>query len=270
VWRYLKAAFWSRVPLPGLGEMPFNALAVAGFAILGFGHPGFWLLGLGLETAFLFSLASNKRFQRVVDARMADPPHSESVQEAQQRQTLILRLSLEGQEKLAALERSLERIADLYRTQGVDNFLASSNTEALHKLAGLYLRLLVARQNLSAADVRATGVQLDHQIEGLTQELKGDRTLSRTARKTKQATVEILRRRLQTLRRRDEAIEEVDSDLTRIEAQVALALDHATMRGQPEAISGRIELVSGLLESNGYGDLDMDVVDAGAAMAGRT
>src|SRR5262245_16204019 len=69
--RYLKAAFLARPTIAGLGEVPVNLLAVAGVAILGFGCPGFWFLGLVLEAAFVFGLPSQPRFQQWVDAQEA-------------------------------------------------------------------------------------------------------------------------------------------------------------------------------------------------------
>ena len=65
MWRYLKAAFLVGVEVPALGRLPVNALAAAGFFILGFGHPGFWFLGLAAEAAIVPTLAFNKRFQNV-------------------------------------------------------------------------------------------------------------------------------------------------------------------------------------------------------------
>ena len=53
MWRYLKAAFLVGVPVPALGRVPLNALAAAGFLILGFGHPGFWFLGLAAATSLV-------------------------------------------------------------------------------------------------------------------------------------------------------------------------------------------------------------------------
>jgi hypothetical protein len=68
VWRYLKAAFLVGVDVPALGRLPVNALAAAGFFILGFGHPSFWFLGLAAESVIVPALAFNRRFQNVVDA----------------------------------------------------------------------------------------------------------------------------------------------------------------------------------------------------------
>ena len=58
MWRYLKAAFFVGVELPALGRVPLNALAAAGVAILGFGHPGVWFLGLAAEAAIIPALAT--------------------------------------------------------------------------------------------------------------------------------------------------------------------------------------------------------------------
>jgi hypothetical protein len=40
---YLKAAFYWKVRLGGLGYLPMNILILIGFGILGIGNPGFWL-----------------------------------------------------------------------------------------------------------------------------------------------------------------------------------------------------------------------------------
>ena len=74
MFRYLSAAFTARPRVPGLGEMPVNLLALAGFGIVGLASPAFWFLGLGLEAAYLFGLASNSRFREIVDARTAPAP----------------------------------------------------------------------------------------------------------------------------------------------------------------------------------------------------
>src|ERR1700760_812773 len=68
MFRYLKAAFWAAPKLAGLGRLPVNILALSGFGILGFGHAGFWLLGLAFEGTYLYALVSSPRFRNVVDA----------------------------------------------------------------------------------------------------------------------------------------------------------------------------------------------------------
>ena len=74
MFRYLSAAFVARPRIPGLGQVPVNLIGLAGAGILGLANPAFWFLGLGLEVAYLFGLASNRRFRDIVDERPAPPP----------------------------------------------------------------------------------------------------------------------------------------------------------------------------------------------------
>src|SRR5688572_28151857 len=61
LWGYIKAAFNAR-PL-GMFVAP-NWVGLALFALLGWWNPAFLLIGAGLELAYLYALATNKRFQR--------------------------------------------------------------------------------------------------------------------------------------------------------------------------------------------------------------
>ncbi len=73
-------------------------------------------------------------------------------------------------------------------------------------------------------------------------------------RESRIATQSILKKRLANIHRREQTLAEVDSDLTRIEAQVDLILENATMQGKPETISTDIELASDLLGAGVFGD----------------
>jgi hypothetical protein len=59
---------------------------------------------------------------------------------------------------------------------------------------------------------------------------------------------------LQNLLRSGQTLEEVDSDCARIEAQVDLLLENATMQGKPQTIASDIELASDLLGLGIFGD----------------
>ncbi len=62
---YVRAAFSAR---PIGMFVPPNWVGLGAFALLGVANPGFWVLGAGLELGYLAVLATNQRFQRVVDA----------------------------------------------------------------------------------------------------------------------------------------------------------------------------------------------------------
>jgi hypothetical protein len=243
VFRYLKEAFWARPDIGGLGRVPWNAILVAGAVILGFGEHSVWFAGLGLETLYLYALTTNARFQTWVDAQDLARVRSNDDTETK---ALLKTLASGSRSRVQSLEEKIGKIEELYRESQADEFLFDSNREALHKLASLYLRLLVAQRNISGMSAETAEQSLQSQIEKLRKELAGN-IASEPLRDSKKATLNILTQRLENLRRRSESLQEIESDLTRIEAQIDLALEDASLKGKPTAISGNIDLVSHLL-----------------------
>lgn len=264
MWRYLKAAFLVGVPVPGLGRLPLNAMGAAAFGILGFAEPSLWLLGLGLETSVLFALTTSERFRRVIDAQ-----HLSSAEQDvdAQRRALISALTPELQRRLIDLTRTCQKVLDINR-QGEDTFLIDTNRDALHRLEWVYLKLLVARNNLASIPADAAETNLKSQIAELNRSLASN-TVSGTLRQSKEATLAILQERLANIRRRAETIEEIESDLARIEAQTQLLLENATIQGKPSSISTDIELASNLASTNLYGDSGSAVADIDQKLGGK-
>lgn len=251
MWRYLKAAFWARTDIAGLGRLPLNVLGLTGCTVLGFGHPAFWLIGAALETAFLAGLATSDQFRRLIDAR---DRQVEQIDEAGEHDTLVKNLAPERRERLAKLEQRSAKIIQLYRDAETDDVILDGNREALTKLSGLYLKLRVAQQNLESIHAASVGEQLQQQIAEIKDELCAAR-FRPSLRESKEATLRILEQRLANLDRREQSLEEIESDLTRVEAQIDLALENAGMRGgQPDTISTNIKLVSHLPDDSTFGD----------------
>src|SRR5208337_2140621 len=109
----------------------------------------FWLLGMGLETVFLFSLASNPRFQKVVQAQALQL--SEGDAEAK-RLALIRELPADSQKRISGLTRQCDKILNVYRNLQAEDFVVGTNQEALRRLQWLYVRLLVGRYHLAATN----------------------------------------------------------------------------------------------------------------------
>ena len=257
MWRYLKAAFLVGVDVPGLGRVPVNVLAAAGFAILGFGHPGFWFLGLAAEAAIVPTLAFNKRFQNVVDAenRQLSSDNSEA-----KRSSLIQLLPADYKKRLSDLQRKCSKVLEVYRNAQAEDFLIETNQHALDNLQWVYLKLLIARYHLLTAGTEDTPDSLLKKIATLEKEL-GDSDETPALRQSKAATLEILKRRVANIQRREQSLEEVESDLTRVESQVDLILDNAAMQGKPQTISSDIELASDLVSGGMFGDAESTVAD---------
>ena len=257
MWRYLKAAFLVGVDVPALGRVPVNALVAAGFLILGFGHPGFWFLGLAAEGAFIPALAFNKRFQNVVDAE--DRQLSSGDSQAK-RTSLVQLLPPEDKKRLAALERKCDKVIEVYRNAQAEDFLIDTNRQALENLKWVYLKLLIARFHLLTAGTDDTPTALSQRIDALESDLKNNQD-TQALRQSKSATLDILKRRLANVYRREQSLEEVESDLTRVESQVDLILDNAAMQGKPQTISTDIELASDLVSGGMFGDAESTVAD---------
>jgi len=257
VWRYLKAAFLVSVNVPALGRLPINALVAAGFLILGFGHPGFWFLGLAAEGAIVPALAFNKRFQNVVDAEEREISTGDS---QAKRSSLVQLLPAEDKRRLAALERKCDKVIEVYRNAQAEDFLIDTNRQALENLKWLHLKLMVARFHLLTAGTDDTPEALTQKIEALESDLKDNQDTA-ALRQSKAATLDILKRRLNNVHRREQSLEEVESDLTRVESQVDLILDNAAMQGKPQTISTDLELASDLVSGGMFGDVESTVAD---------
>lgn len=255
MFRYLKAAFWERPSVPGIGAIPVNALAFLGLMILGFGQPAFWLLGLALEAGYLYLLSTSERFQNLVDARLK---FNEAESGESRARATVDALSPAARGQYDALVARCTEVEQAYSRNAeaeTGDLLLESNRQSLAQLQSLYLKLLAAREGLAALDQKAGEKSLDREITRIDAELEAGR-LTDSLRESKRATREILLRRRQNLARREQSLAEVASDLARIEAQVELARDNAILKGTPDAISSNISLASHLLDEFPSGTFD--------------
>ena len=239
MFRYLSAAFTARPRIPGLGEIPVNLLALAGFAIVGFASPAFWFLGLGLEVAYLFGLASNTRFREIIDARTATAPAARP-QSAGWEQ-LVGELGGQERSRLMALKTKMQRVISLYDRFHADDITSGQNRESLLALLGHYARLLQARENLAQQWTDDDDRELREQAGALETQLKQS-DLSEELRNSKTRTLEIVQARVENQKRRAQMAEEIESELNRIEAQFDLALENAAMSSTPQAISSDLAI----------------------------
>ncbi|MGB7847566.1 MAG: hypothetical protein WBL63_18275 [Candidatus Acidiferrum sp.] len=257
MWRYLKAAFLVGADVPALGRVPVNVLASAAFFILGFGNPGFWLLGLAAEATFLPSLAFNKRFQNYVDAMERQLSSGDS---QVKRTALVQTLPPEDRKRIEALDRRCAKVLDVYRNAQAEEFLIETNREALDNLKWVYTKLLIARFHLLTAGTDDTAESLQRKILSLEKDLQ-DSQETPALRQSKAATLDILKRRIANIERRGQSLEEVESDLTRVDSQVDLILDNAAMQGKPQTISTDLQLASDLVGGGLFGEAESAVAD---------
>ena len=257
MWRYLKAAYFVGADIPALGRVPVNVLASIAFVILGFGHPGFWLLGLAAEAAILPTLAFNKRFQNVVDSNERQLSSGDS---QVKRTALVQALPPDDRKRIETLDRKCGKVLDVYRNAQAEEFLIETNRDALDNLKWVYTKLLIARFHLLTAGTDDTAESLQRKILSIQEDLK-DSQETPALHQSKTATLDILKRRLANIERREQSLEEVESDLTRVESQVDLILDNAAMQGKPQTISTDLQLASDLVSGGLFGDAESTVAD---------
>lgn len=250
MWRYIKSAFLVGVDVPHLGRIPVNVLATAGFAILGVAEPAFWFVGLATEAAVITTLAFNPRFQKYVQGQHLQLARDD---DDSRRRQLIQLLEPDQRRRLSALDGKCARILEVHRSQQAEDYVVDSNDEALKRLEWNYLKLLVARHHMLATSAEDSEQEIQAKVNSLESDLR-DMDQPESLRESKSATASILKKRLANIERRKETLQEIDSDCLRIEAQVDLVLENATMQGKPQTISSDIELASDLLGAGIFGD----------------
>lgn len=250
--RYLFHAFFARPDIPLL-RLPWNALAIVGAAVAGWWDPAIWGVATAGELIYLFTLASNSGFQRSIDEKRAVEARGDT---ADARRALKKEVGGAARRRYEKLEEKRVRLAKLYRDAQSDDLFVDANLDALQRLTWLFLNLLVAQRNLIIAP-QSDERELQKQIASCERELAA--APSDAARTSKQATLRLLRERLDNIRHRATSVAEVEADLARIETQFDFALEEATLRGRPAAISANVELTSHLLgnldDSTTYSDV---------------
>lgn len=240
--RYLRHAFLARPDIPLL-RLPWNAIAVVAAAIAGWWDPSIWAIAGAGEFIYLFTMASNPGFQNWIDTRRLEELRGDS---SAARKRLLARVGGAARQRYRRLEEKREKLEVLSRDHAGDDLLYDSNRDALQKLTWLFLNLLVAQRTLvvaPASDER----ELKKQIAALERELAS--APSNAARSSKEATLRLLRERLDNVQHRATYLAEIEADLARIETQFDLSLEEASLRGRPIAISANVELTSHLLGS---------------------
>lgn len=232
---YLWAAFNAR-PL-GM-PIPPNWIGLAAFALAGvFLSPGFFLLGAGLEAAYLYWLGSNARFRNTVDAT-ALPQDSQA---DQRYRALLDPLPIPQRRQQEALEHKARVIIELLDKSP----MMAGHADSLEQLVWLHLRLLgartaiagvvhTAREESEALDKQEASIEARLGQDDLSEELRRSLQQQKTVIDQRQAAHGDARRRL----------EHVDSELQRINQQVALLREQALLASDESNIGSSLDALS--------------------------
>ena len=238
--RYLWHAFFARPDIPLL-RLPWNAIGLAAAAIAGFWDPAIWGVATAGELIYLFTLASNPGFQQSITARRTGELRGDT---EDSRHALLSRVGGAARQRYRKIEEKRAKLETLYADRKSDDLFYDSNRDALQRLTWLFLNLLVAQRNLITAP-ESDQRELQKQISACEREVTA--APSQAVRSSKEATLRLLRERLDNVQHRQTYLAEIDADLARIETQFDVALEEASLRGAPVAISANVELTSHLL-----------------------
>lgn len=243
-WDYVKAAFKRRFRVPLLGAMPANQMALGVFAVLGIANPGFWLLGAAGEVGYLAFLASNERFQKVIDGERLlkvqrgweDRVHS-----------AVARLEPPSQERYRRLLAQCRAVLGISEALDDDSLGNSRDmrSRSLNQMLWIFLRLLASREMIEENSARVDLGALDWEIEGLESRIRElDPERDPTLIRSLEGTLDIQRKRRENRGQADNNLAVVDAELERIERQVELIREESAVSGKPEALSARLDAVT--------------------------
>lgn len=230
--KYLLAAFNAR-PLGML--VPPNWIGLAAIGLVGaLVHPGFWLIGAGLELAYLLAVSTNTRFRQIVDGPTSapgpDPRHA----------ALLASLSAGDRARQITLERrGAELVALLARTG------AFTGHEETAQLCWLHLRLLAARAG-AATVAQGSEADLRQRCEDLERQL-ADPEQDDATRGSLERQRQVLEERRAGLKEAAIRLRFIDAELERIRQQVELASEQALLAGDAAGLARTVDLVSGSL-----------------------
>jgi hypothetical protein len=264
-WTYLKAAFNAR-PF-GMFVAP-NWIGLAAIGVLGLTNPGFWLVGAGVELAYLLGLATNRRFQRAIAARQNEG----SAREWQQRlDGMVRRLSNTDQARYVAFVSRCRAILDQFTQHDPSGSGVDVQSENLSRLTWVYLRLLVARRAMSRVLKEPTlgeTQELEARLADLKRKLD-DTSLGEDLRRSLTSQAEILEQRVTQRREGREKLDFLEAEILRIQEQVELLREQAALSTDANGLSARLDEITGSLggasqwitdQQRLYGTLD-DLLD---------
>jgi chromosome segregation ATPase len=231
---YLAAAFNAR-PL-GM-PIPPNWFGVAAFGLLGaLVNPGLWLIGLGLEGLYLWTLSRNRRFRNAVDANAG---YSES---ASRYESLLAHLDRAAQSRQYDIEREAAEIVGLLqRSQAHDSQIGD-----VRQMAWLHLKMLSARAsfhevvdaaNRERRDLEAQEQRCRERLADADDEL----------RRSLEQQLEVIQSRRRAHADAQRRLELVDAELGRLRQQVSLVREQALLATDENSIAHSLDALSASL-----------------------
>jgi hypothetical protein len=245
-WDFVKEALNVRPELKALGKLPVNWMALAGVGTLGLLNPGFWLVGAGLELAFVVLMAQNPRFRNYVRGRRIQAAKQASAAQWRERQqALLAQLSPESQKRFEAFVKRIDDSKGARADDDMTGLIGDVADDGLHRLRWIYLRLLASAEGLEKQVDPSTGKSLQAELDATSKKLEalGPKPDIRIQHSLEQ-TVDILKQRLKNLEDAKNTLVYIESELRRVEHQAELIIEEAALATDADTLSSRIDAVT--------------------------
>jgi len=234
--KYLWAAFNAR---PFGMPVPPNWFGVAAFGLLGaLVNPGLWLVGLGVEGLYLWTLTRNERFRATVDAQAG-------VNDSTSRyESMLAQMDSESQSHQYAIEREAAEIVSLLQRSEAH----ASQIGDVRQMAWLHLKLLAARASLEEVADAAERERkaLDDQQKRCKDRLAaGD--VDDDLRRSLEQQLQVIESRTQAHRDAKRRLELVDAELARLRQQVSLVREQALLSTDENNMAQSLDALSASL-----------------------
>jgi len=236
--------WWAAFNAKPLGmPVPPNWFGIAAFGLLGaLVNPGLWLIGLGLEGLYLWSVSRNPRFRNTVDAAAGVSDDSTSRYEA-----LLANLDSASQSHQYDIEREAAEIVGLLQKSDAHG----SQIGDVRQMAWLHLKLLTARSAFSevVAAAERERKSLEEQERGCRDRLAGS-DVDDELRRSLEQQLEVIKARQDAHRDAKRRRELVDAELGRLRQQVSLVREQALLATNENMGTSLDALTASLNEAN--------------------
>jgi hypothetical protein len=232
---YFAAAFSAR---PFGMPVPPNWFGIAAFALLGaFVNPALWLIGLGLEGLYLWTVARNPRFQATVDAEAGQS-------DWRSRYALLsAHLAQDAREQQVKIEEQAVEICELLSRTGATD----SQMSDVRQMAWIHLKLLAARASVLEviASAGRESRNLHDQERRLIDRLSGE--LNDELKRSLEQQLEVIRTRRSGHADAERRRELIEAEIERLRQQVSLVREQALLATDEHSAAASLDALSASL-----------------------
>jgi hypothetical protein len=236
---FAKAAFRWRFKLPLLGSFPLNPMLLAGFTILGFGHPAFWLLGLAFEAAYMIFLPGSDRFQKIV---MGQDLLKDKALSEKKKSTM---LSFLDSKSVARYEVLASQCAGLQKNSSAMLNGSDIRFWEFEQLLSTFLQLLTSRARIISTLSGLSEEKLQKELADLAVRLEAQQKDS-PLYSSISGTMAITQKRLENCKKARDNLAIIDAELDRIEKQFTLLKEETALITDPSVLTTRLD---GIMQS---------------------